>query len=80
MPPFDGYLAGLLHDTGWLIAWRVVDRAGARLVVPPTAAFAAAIERARMPLFGRAARRWAITPGLSATRRGRREHGAQASG
>lgn len=64
--PFDGYLAGLLHGSGWLIASRAMARAGIELELPPSAAFAAAIEARAHALFGRAARNWPITPGLTA--------------
>ena len=26
LDPFDGYLAALIHNTGWLVAWRALDR------------------------------------------------------
>lgn len=61
---FDGYLAGLLHDSGWTIALRLLDRHAA-LALPPSAAFAAALEERAHRLFGRAAERWAITPGFT---------------
>ncbi|MBK1614623.1 HDOD domain-containing protein [Rubrivivax gelatinosus] len=61
VPVFDAYLAGLLHDSGWTAALRVLDRSGAP-VTSPSAAFCVALERRAHRLFGRAARRWAITP------------------
>ncbi len=63
LPVFDGYLAGLLHDSGWTLALRLIDRQGT-LALPPSAAFAKALEERAHGFFGRAAERWAITPGF----------------
>jgi hypothetical protein len=62
---FDGYLAGLLHGSGWTIALRVIDRANIAVPLPPTADFAAACAERAHRLFGLTAQRWAITPGFS---------------
>lgn len=71
---FDGYLAGLLHGSGWTMALRLLDRAGITLDLPPTAAFAqAAAERAHR-LFGQAAQRWSITPAFAAFGSDARDH------
>jgi len=64
--PFDGYLAGLLYDTGWTVLLRVLERETISVALPPTAAFGAAIEDRSHRLFGLAAQRWNITPGFSA--------------
>lgn len=64
--PFDGYLAGLLHGSGWTIALRLLDRAGVALALPPTVAFAQAAEARAHRLFGAAAQRWTITPAFAA--------------
>lgn len=64
VPVFDAYLTGLLHDSGWTAAFNVLDRAGIAPEVP-SEAFSAAIERRAYRLFGRAARRWAITPAFA---------------
>lgn len=64
--PFDGYLAGLLHGSGWTIALRALDRARLLLPAPCSEPFAlAATDRAHR-LFGQAAQRWSITPAFSA--------------
>jgi hypothetical protein len=77
--PFDGYLAGLLHGSGWTIALRALDRARLDLPVPCSDAFAlAAADRAHR-LFGRAAQRWAITPAFSAFGDDARQHALAAS-
>lgn len=63
---FDGYLAGLLHDSGWTVALRVLDRTKLTLALPPTAAFAEACAERAHRLFGQAAQRWQITPAFTA--------------
>ena len=63
---FDGYLAGLLHDTGWTVALGVIDRAGITLALPPSALLARALDLRVYRLFGQAAQRWEITPGFTA--------------
>ncbi len=62
---FDGYVAGLLHGSGWTIALRAIDRAAITAPLPPTASFAAACSQRTHRLFGLAAERWNITPGFS---------------
>jgi HDOD domain len=64
LPAFDGYLAGLLHSSGWTIALRLLDRG--TLALPPSIAFASACTDRAHRLFGQAARRWSITPGFNA--------------
>lgn len=63
---FDGYLAGMLHDTGWTVALTVIDRANITLALPPSAAFATMMADRVHRLFGHAAQRWDITPGFAA--------------
>ncbi len=63
---FDGYLCGMLHDTGWTVALSVIDRAGITLAVPPSKAFASVLDERVYRLFGLAAQRWEITPGFTA--------------
>lgn len=63
---FDGYLAGMLHDTGWIAAFTIIDRAGLTLPQTPSLAFAAALAEQMHRLFGLAAQRWEITPGFTA--------------
>ena len=62
---FDGYLAGLLHGSGWMIALRVIDRATITVPLPATAGFAEACSERAHRLFGLAAERWNITPGFT---------------
>jgi len=63
---FDGYLCGMLHDTGWTVALSVIDRAGITLAIPPSTAFATVLDERVYRLFGLAAQRWDITPGFAA--------------
>lgn len=63
---FDGYLCGMLHDTGWTVALSAIDRAGITLAIPPSKAFAAVLDERVYRLFGLAAQRWDITPGFAA--------------
>ncbi len=58
---FDGYVVGMLHDTGWTVALTVIDRANITLTLPPSAAFASALQDRVHRLFGQAAQRWHIT-------------------
>ncbi|HQX58926.1 MAG TPA: HDOD domain-containing protein [Burkholderiaceae bacterium] len=72
---FDGYLVGMLHDTGWTVALSAIDRAGITLAVPPSHAFAAVLDDKVYRLFGLAALRWDITPGFAALARDARANG-----
>ncbi len=71
---FDGYLAGLLHDAGWTVALRILDRAGLPAPVTMTGDFCRAMERRAHRLFAKAAQRWNITPEFSAFCTEAREH------
>lgn len=72
---FDGYLCGMLHDTGWTVALSVIDRAGITLAVPPSRAFASVLDERVYRLFGLAAQRWEITPGFTALVRDAKANG-----
>lgn len=63
---FDGYLVGMLHDTGWRVALASLDRAKYTLVALPSAAFVAELTEQTHRLFGLAAQRWTITTGFTA--------------
>lgn len=63
---FDGYIAGLLHDAGWTIAARAIDRAGVVLDGAPSVAFCREIDQRAHRLFGIAGRSWAITAAFQA--------------
>lgn len=66
LPPFDGYLVGLLQASGWTVAFRVLDRNGILPALPVTAPFEAALAERAHRLFGLAAQPWNITPGFTA--------------
>ncbi len=80
-PVFDAYLAGMLHDTGWIVAFSIIDRAGlpAPLPVPPSQAFGALLTEQAHRLFGLAAQRWDITPGFTALAQDARRNGLVAA-
>ncbi len=61
---FEGLLAGLLHDTGWLALLRLMDRAGLGLTWPASRALDAALDRRKDRVFGRLVASWDLSPGL----------------
>lgn len=77
-PVFDGYLAGMLHNTGWKVALFAIERAGIPLNSQPSTPFACALAEQVHCLFGHAAQRWAITPGFMAFAHDARHHGLAA--
>ena len=66
LSPFDGFLAGLLHDTGWSVLFHALQRAGLSPAGPLGLAGAQELELRAHRLFGMAAQGWAITPTFSA--------------
>ena len=62
--PFDGYLAGLMHNAGWTVALRAADRNGG-LQWPWSAAFVTELVARREPLFGRIVGSWKMTGALT---------------
>ncbi len=78
-PVFDAYLAGMLHDTGWIVAFSIIDRAGLPLPLPPSQSFGAAVTEQAHRLFGLAAQRWDITPGFTALAADARRNGLVAA-
>lgn len=63
---FDGYLAGLLHDTGWMVLFHALQRAGLSDLKPLSLEGVQAFEQRAHRLFALAAERWQITPAFSA--------------
>lgn len=63
---FDGFLAGLLHDSGWTVLFHALDRAGQDLAPVPSAEAVAQLDLRAHRLFGLAAGQWDITPGFAA--------------
>ena len=72
---FDAYVAGMLHGTGWSVAFSIIDRAGLHVPLPPSQAFGTALAEQAHRLFGQAAQRWDITAGFSALAQDARHHG-----
>ncbi len=66
LPMFDGFLAGLLLDSGWTALFRILDRTLQALDQPLTAEQTAALEQRAHALFGLAAQGWDITPAFTA--------------
>ncbi|HRO60626.1 MAG TPA: HDOD domain-containing protein [Burkholderiaceae bacterium] len=62
--PFDGYLAGLMHNAGWTVALRAADRNGG-LQWPWSAAFVTELGARRDPLFGRIISGWQMSGALT---------------
>lgn len=63
---FDGYLAGLLYDSGWTVLFHALQRAGQAQLRRFSAEAALAFEARAHQLFGRVALGWAITPAFTA--------------
>ena len=78
-PVFDAYVAGMLHGTGWMVAFSIIDRAGLHVPQPPSQAFGAALTEQAHRLFGLAAQRWDITAGFTALAQDARHNGLAAA-
>jgi HD-like signal output (HDOD) protein len=76
---FDAYLTGLLHDTGWKVAFCALERAGITLEFPTSERFASALSEQAHRLFGHVTHGWAITPGFTAFAADARDSGLAAS-
>lgn len=69
LDPFEGYLAGLMHDIGWTAALRALDRAseaGRGLPTQFSRAFVPAFETRREMFFAMLVMHWQITDSLTA--------------
>lgn len=69
LDPFDGYLAGLLHNSGWTAALRAIDGFEDLLVSGVDLVHAAAVPpllRRRDALFGAIVGPWRLGPGIDA--------------
>ncbi|URI10903.1 HDOD domain-containing protein [Aquincola tertiaricarbonis] len=66
LEPFEGYLAGLMHNAGWSIAWRAFDRMDGGVSTPFSQAFVQQLVLRKDKLFGRAAAGWQISASLTA--------------
>lgn len=76
---FDAYVAGMLHGTGWIVAFSIIDRAGLHVPLPPSHAFGDALAEQAHRLFGQAAQRWDITAGFTALAQDARHNGLTAA-
>lgn len=63
---FEGYLAGLLHDTGWLALLRLIDRVEQAPSLPLSRVLDLSLERRKDRLFGRLVAEWDLSPALTA--------------
>jgi hypothetical protein len=72
---FDGYLGGLVHCTGWTVAFRALDRLHVPLALPFSAAFVPLLIQRKDALFGKVVGDWQLTPGLTALCAELRERG-----
>lgn len=66
LDPFEGYLAGLMHNIGWTAALRAIDRAGVRPPGPFTQAFVHALAPRREGFFALLAMPWQLSDALTA--------------
>lgn len=66
LDPFDGYLGGLVHGTGWTVAFRALDRQPVPLALPLSEAFAQRLAPLADALFGKVVADWRLTPALTA--------------
>jgi HD-like signal output (HDOD) protein len=65
LDPFEGYLAGLMHNIGWTAALRAIDRSGSRPAMPLSRAFVEAFEPRREMFFALLVRHWQLTDSLT---------------
>jgi HD-like signal output (HDOD) protein len=67
LDPFDGYLAGLLHNVGWTAALRAIDRSttGGGAPAQFSRAFVAAFEPRRESFFALLVMPWQLTDALT---------------
>jgi HD-like signal output (HDOD) protein len=64
--PFDGYLAGLMHNVGWTALLRALDRAEPGLPMCVGPAFVAALAPLRAAVFARLVTSWRLSDALNA--------------
>ena len=66
LDPFEGYLAGLMHNVGWTAALRAIDRSPGGAPTHFSRAFVAAFESRRETFFALLVMPWQLTDGLTA--------------
>lgn len=65
LDPFDGYLAGLMHNVGWSASLRAIDRCDGQRATRFTRAFVHALEPRRERMFAVLARPWQLSPAIT---------------
>jgi HDOD domain len=65
LDPFDGCLAGLMHNAGWTVALRTLDRCET-LPLPWTGEFMQQLVLRRDPLFGKVVGGWQVSAAVTA--------------
>jgi hypothetical protein len=63
---FDGYLGGLVHGTGWIVAFRELDRLEPPLALPFSRRFVELLLPRKDLLFGKVVGSWQLSPALNA--------------
>lgn len=63
--PFDAYLGGLVHGSGWTVAWRTLDRLAEPLGLPASEGFVCRLLPLTDALFGKVVAAWQLTPSLT---------------
>ena len=66
LDPFEGYLAGLMHDVGWTAALRAIDRSQPGASTQFGRAFVAEFDRRREAFFALLVIPWQLTDSLTA--------------
>lgn len=66
LDPFEGYLAGLMHNVGWTAALRAIDRSELGAPARFSQAFVAEFDQRRETFFALLVIRWQLTTGLTA--------------
>ena len=66
LDPFEGYLAGLMHNIGWTAVLHALDKAEGMAKPPFTAAFVQAFEVRREKFFASVLQSWQLTDSLTA--------------
>ncbi len=61
---FEGFLVGMLHDSGWLALLRLIDRSGQSLQLPLSQAMDASLDRHKDRLFAHLLAGWELSPAL----------------
>jgi HD-like signal output (HDOD) protein len=66
LDPFEGYLAGLMHDVGWTAALRAIDRSGSKPAMPFSREFIDAFDARREMFFALLMMHWQLSDALTA--------------